>query len=225
MNHPKSQGHGRRHLAELHARFLVILPRVELHGRIYFRFLSLDQKDDLIQEMRALAWKWYLRLHERGKNPRDFMKAFTTLLARAVNSGRRLAGMAKSKDVMNPATQRRFGFGVEPLPTSPRLSHEQLYALPKGQDLHDAFEERLRDNTTTPVPDQVQFRIDWPAWLATLSGRERRMIRVMAKNESTKELARQFDLSPARISQKRSEFRDEWQRFCGEVDQVASKTA
>ena len=26
-------------LAELHARFLLILPRVELHGRIYFRHL------------------------------------------------------------------------------------------------------------------------------------------------------------------------------------------
>jgi hypothetical protein len=219
MTHrPRGAG---RHLAALHAQFLVILPRVELHGRIYFRFLSPDQKADLIQEMRALAWKWYLQLNERGKNPCEFMKAFTTLLARAVFCGRRLVGSLKAKHVMNPFTQRRHGFAVEPLPMSPRTSHEQLYALPNGQELHNAFEDRLRDNTTTLVPDQVQFRVDWPAWLATLSGRERRMIRVMAKNESTKDLARQFDLSPARISQKRCEFRDEWQRFCeGEDQQV-----
>ena len=203
-----------RHLATLHAQFLVILPRVELHGRIYFRFLAPDQKDDLIQEMRALAWKWYLSLHERGKNPTDFVKAFTTLLARAVFSGRRLVGLEKAKDVMNAFTQRRNGFSVEPLPISPRTSHEQLYGLPNGQELHDAYEERLRDNTTTPVPDQVQFRIDWPAWLATLSGRERRMIRAMARSESTKDISREFELSPARISQKRSEFREEWVRFC-----------
>jgi len=171
--------------------------------------------------MRALAWQWYLRLHERGKDPSDFMKAFTTLLARAVNSGRRLVGAAKAKDAMNPATQRRHGFQVEPLPTSFRTSCDQLYAVPNGQELHDTFEERLRENTTTPIPDQVQFRIDWPAWMATLTGRERRMIRVMAKNESTKNLAHQFDLSPARISQKRREFHDEWQRFCGETNQVA----
>jgi hypothetical protein len=217
-NRPRGIG---RHLAALHAQFLLILPRVELHGRIFFRCLSQQQKDELIQEMRALAWQWYLRLNERGKNPGDFMKAFTTLLARAVFSGRRLVGSLKAKDVMNPFTQRRLGFQVEPLPLSPRTSHEQLYAIPNGQDLHDAFEERLRDNTTTPVPDQVQFRLDWPAFLATLSGRERRMIRVMAKNESTKDLARQFDLSPARISQKRSEFREEWLRFCEGSDQVA----
>jgi hypothetical protein len=210
-----------RHLDQLHTQFLLILPRVELHGRIYFRCLTYDQKAELIQEMRALAWQWYLRLNEQGKNPSDFMKAFTTLLARAVFSGRRLVGNLKAKDVMNPFTQRRVGFTVEPLPVSPRTSYDQLYAIPNGQELHDAFEERLRDNTTTPIPDQVQFRIDWPAWLETLSGRERRMIRVMAKNESTKDLARQFDLSPARISQKRSEFREEWMRFCEGTDQVA----
>ena len=203
-----------RHLAALHAQFLVILPRVELHGRIYFRFFPPHKREDMLQEMRALGWQWFLRLQERGKDPADFMKTFTTLLARAVLSGRRLVGLLKAKDVMNPATQKRLGFQVEPLPLSNRTSHEQLYAMPNGQNLHDEFEERLRDNTTTPVPDQVQFRLDWPAWLATLSGRERRMIRVMAKNESTKDLARQFDLSPARISQKRSEFRDEWMRFC-----------
>jgi hypothetical protein len=220
MRRSRRRGIGGRHFAALHAQFLVILPRVELHGRIYFRFLSLHQKTDAIQEMRALAWQWYLRLHERGKDPSDFMKAFTTLLARAVNSGRRLVGAAKAKDAMNPATQRRHGFQVEALPTSFRTSYDQLYAVPNGQELHDTFEERLRENTTTPVPDQVQFRIDWPAWLATLTGRERRMIRVMAKNESTKNLAHQFDLSPARISQKRREFHDEWQRFCGETNQV-----
>jgi hypothetical protein len=79
----------------------------------------------------------------------------------------------------------------------------------------------LRDNTVTPVPDQVQFRIDWPAWLATLTARERRMIRAMARSERTKDLSRQFELSPARISQIRREFRDAWARFCGERGEAA----
>jgi hypothetical protein len=210
------QLHGtiRRQVAELHAQFLVILPRVELHGRIHFRALAPDKKDEVIQEMRALAWKWFLGLRRRNKNPADFMKTFTTFLARAVNSGRRLVGLEKAKDVMNAFTQRRHGFEVEQLPVSPRTSHEQLYSMPNGQDLHDAFEERLRDNTTTPVPDQVQFRVDWPAWLGTLTGRERRIIKAMARNESTKDISREFELSPARISQLRREFHDQWQQFC-----------
>jgi hypothetical protein len=219
MKRPGPRGVGCRHLAELHARFLVILPRIELHGQIYFRHLRCPHKKaDAIQEMRALAWQWFVRLHERGKDPGDFLTAFTTLLARAVNSGRRLAGMARAKDVTNPATQMRHGFKVEPLPGSPRVSHEQLYAAPKGQRLHDAFEERLRDNTITPVFDQAQFRIDFPAWLQTLTGRERRLIRAMARNERTLDLSREFELSPARVSQLRREFHDGWRRFCGEHD-------
>jgi hypothetical protein len=221
MKRPRPSGVGRGQLASLHAAFLSILPRIELHGQIYFRHLRCPHKKaDAIQEMRALAWKWFLRLHERGKDPGDFLTAFTTLLARAVNSGRRLAGMARAKDVTNPATQMRHGFKVEPLPSSPRASHECLYAAPTGQQLHDAFEERLRDNTITPVLDQVQFRLDWPAWLKTLTGRERRIIRAMALNERTLDLSKEFELSPARISQLRREFYLDWRRFLGDLDRA-----
>ncbi len=203
-------------LAELHARFLAILPRVELHGRIYFRHLRCPhRRADALQEMRALAWQWFLRLHERGRDPADFLKGFTTLLAKAVNSGRRVAGMANAKDPMNPATRRRHGFAVEPLPSSLLASHERLYSA-HGQGLHDAFEERLRDNTVTPVPDQVQFRIDFPAWLSTLTARDRRIVRGMADGGRTLDLSRRFELSPSRISQLRREFHDGWRRFCGE---------
>jgi hypothetical protein len=205
-------------LAHLQAAFLSILPRIEGHGQIYFRHLRPHKKADAIQEMRALAWKWFLRLHQLGKDPTEFVTTFCTLLARAVNSGRRLAGMAKAKDAMNPATQRRHGFRVEPLPNSTRTSHERLYASPVGQALLDAFEERLRDNTVTPVPEQVQFRLDFPAWLRTLTARERRLIRAMSRNERTLDLSKEFELSPARISQLRREFWLDWHRFLGDLD-------
>jgi hypothetical protein len=204
---------------ELHARFLLILPHIELHGRIYFRQLRCrHRKADYIQEVRALAWKWFLSLHRRGKDPLDFVKGFVSLLARAVHSGRRLARMLTVKDALNPATQQRHGFYVEPLPIATRAGHECLYASPHGQELHDAFEERLRDNTVTPVLDQVAFRIDFPAWLATLTGRERRMVRAMARGERTLDLSKQFELSPSRISQLRREFQEGWERFTGEHD-------
>jgi hypothetical protein len=202
----------------LHAAFLAILPRVEQHGRIYFRHLGPHRKADAIQEMRGLAWKWFLRLHERGRDPAEFVTTFATLLARAVNSGRRLAGMERSKDVMNPATQRRRGFRVEPLPSSTRTSHEELYASPIGQALLDAFEERLRDNTVTPPDEQAMFRIDFADWLRTLTARERRLIRAMSRNERTLDLSREFELSPSRISQLRREFWLDWHRFLGDLD-------
>jgi hypothetical protein len=204
-------------LDELHARFLDLLPRIELHGDIYFRHLKPHRKADAIQEMRALAWLWYVRLIDRGRDPQDFVATFVTLLARSVNSGRRLAGMEKAKDVMNTAAQKRHGFKVEPLPSTTRTFHDQLYSSPRGQGMHDAFEERLCDNTVTPVVDQVQFRLDFPAWLETLTPRERRMIRAMIRNERTLDLGKEFEVSHSRISQMRREFQTGWKQFIGEA--------
>src|SRR5262249_39913909 len=155
-------------------KFLALLPRIELHARITFRSVRCpDRRADAIAETVALAWQWHVRLAERGKDVRQFPAAFAALAARAVRSGRRLCGHEKCKDVCSPVAQRQHGFQVAYLPPSTRSAHEHLYATPQGQVLLDAFEERLRDNTLTPVPDQVAFRMDFPAWLRTLTPRDR----------------------------------------------------
>ena len=77
----------------LHARFLRLLPKIEGHARIFFRGLRCPVKrEDKIQECVALAWKWFLGLAERGKDPFAFPMAFAALLARAVRCGRRARG-------------------------------------------------------------------------------------------------------------------------------------
>ena len=205
-------------LEQLHRQFLALLPHIELHARITFRSVRCpDRREDAVAETVALAWKWHVRLAERGKDVRQFPAAFAALAARAVRSGRRACGQEKSKDVLAPVAQRKHGFRVAYLPPSTRSPHEHLYADPHGQALLDAFEERLRDNTLTPVPDQVAFRIDFPAWLRTLTPRERRIIRAMTRNERTTDLSKEFEVSPGRISQMRQEFHADWLRFHGEV--------
>jgi hypothetical protein len=96
-------------------------------------------------------------------------------------------------------------------------SHEALYADPHGQDVVDAFEERLQDNTHSPVPDQAAFRIDYPAWLAQLGQRNRAIAEDMALDHSTMELAVKHQVSPGRISQLRRELHQDWRRFHGET--------
>src|SRR5262245_60092421 len=101
----------------LHAAFLVVLPRIEAHGHVYFRHLKCShRKEEALAEMRALAWKWFLRLLQRGKNPSEFVSALAVYAAKAVNSGRRVCGVEKAKDVLSPVAQRRHGFAVESLP-------------------------------------------------------------------------------------------------------------
>jgi hypothetical protein len=106
----------------------------------------------------SVAWKWYISLSERGKDVTQFRMVFIYLVVKAVKCGRRFCGQEKAHDVLSSQAQRRHGFTVESLPISTRTSFEDLYAAPHGQRHLDAFEERLQDNTQTPVPDQSRKR-------------------------------------------------------------------
>jgi hypothetical protein len=192
-------------LRALQLAFLTILPRIERHGRVHFRHVKCpDRKADAVAEMVALAWRWFLRLAERGKDATHFPSVLATFAARAVYNGRRLAGTSKAKDALSPAAQRRHGFAVGRLPDFSTLS---------GNALFDA----LHDNTRSPVPDQVAFRFDFPAWLATLGARNRNIAQDMAQGHRTGELADAYGLSPARVSQLRRQFYLGWRSFCGEL--------
>src|SRR5450755_3908127 len=122
----------------LHARFLLLLPRIEAHAKIYFRDTRCAaQRADNIAETIALAWQWFVRIDERGKDAAEFVTTLATLAARAVRCGRRVTGMPNAKDVMNRQAQQRHDYVVERLPGQSTLSDNLLT-------------EALADNMVTP---------------------------------------------------------------------------
>jgi DNA-directed RNA polymerase specialized sigma24 family protein len=188
----------------LQSRFLAILPVVEKHARFAFRALVCGQeREDAVAEVIALVWHWYCRLINRGKNPHDFIITLASFASRHVKAGRRLCGTDASQDVLSRPAQRRHGFKVEQLEE-------------RGDYEDPAWQEALTDNTVTPPPEAAAFRIDFPRWLAGQAERDRRLIGEMALGETTSRLARRFGVSPGRVSQKRREYQQDWERFCGE---------
>jgi hypothetical protein len=194
---------------ELHATFLTILSRIELHGRCFFRHKKPDKRDEAIAEMVALAWKWFRALAERGKDATEFPTALARFAAQAVHNGRRLCGQERINDVLSPRAQKEHNFTV--------------VSLPEGSSLHgNVFDEALIDNTRTPPPDQVAFRLDFPAWRLTRSDRDRRVIDDLMLGERTVDAAQRYGLTAARISQLRHEYHLDWRRFCGLHDDLQS---
>src|SRR5262249_11730748 len=158
----------------LHAQFLSILPRIEEHGRCYFRHVTCHHaKEEFLAEMRALCWKWFVRLVQKGKDVLEFVSALACYAARAVHSGRRVCGHERKKEVLSPVAQRLHGFSVSRLP-----DFSTLYGSP--------LDEALQDNTVSPVPEQVAFRLDFPAWVLTLTERDRRLLQELMVGERTK---------------------------------------
>ena len=127
----------------LHVVFLALLPRIERHGRVYFRHLKCPhRRADAVAEMVAVAWRWHLRLARRGKDVTRFPSALAAYAARAVRGGRRVCGQEKGKDALSPLAQRRHGFVVSSIPDGSKLDA-------------NVFSDALIDNTVTPVDEQV----------------------------------------------------------------------
>ena len=204
----------------LQQQFLAVLPRLRRQAAFYFRHVRCAaRRDECLGEAIALAWQWFVRLVRRGKDATRFVSALGSLAARAVTCGRRLAGGERANDVLSPVAQRRHGFRVESLPTSPGTGH----GPPLGEALYGAFAERLQENAVTPVPDQVQFRLDWPRFFATLSARDRRLAAFLALGNSGRQAAGRFGLSAGRVTQLRQQWRGQWLAFVGE-DQDAGRS-
>jgi hypothetical protein len=199
-------------ISQVQSRFLAILPRIQTHAGIYFRHVSDPQRRaDLIAEVVGLSWRWFLELARRGKDATQFSTALASFAAKAVRTGRRVCGQERAKDVLSSVAQQRHGFSVGKLPDFSVLSENPLV-------------EALTDNTQSPVPDQVQFRCDFPAWRRTRTKRDRRIIGSMMAGEGTRCLSRQFGMSPSRISQLRQEFKTDWRNFCEPRHGQAAKT-
>ena len=120
-----------------------------------------------------------------------------------MKSGRRLCGQERVNDVLSPLAQQKCHFAVEKLPDFSTLHGSPL-------------EEALHANMVSPVLEQVAFRLDFPAWLTSLTKRDHAIVEDLMLGERTLDVAAKYGLSPARISQKRREYCQDWQSFCGE---------
>ena len=182
-------------LAHLQASFVaLVLPRVLSHGRVCFRDVACPhRRQDAIQEMIGLAWKWHLRLAEQRKDATHFPTALASYAARAVQCGCRLPGQDRANDVLSPRAQRQHDFAIVKLPKYDTLSDNPLSVA-------------LADNTKSPLNEVVCFKLDFLAWLTRLSERDRGIVLDLMLGERTRDVAAKHGLSAARISQKRREF-------------------
>jgi len=189
----------------LSAAFAAALPKIRgVAGYRFRRVPCPDAREDRVCETVALCWVWFVRLAQKGRAPDTFVTALAHYGATAVQSGRRACGQEKAGDVLSRRCQRRRGFTVA------------AFQDPADADdpLGGALADALRDNTSTPVPDQVQFRCDFPAWKRRLPGVKERLVDRLALGHRTTDLAAAFGLSAGRISQLRKEFNADYAAFC-----------
>jgi DNA-directed RNA polymerase specialized sigma24 family protein len=186
------------------ASFLGVLPRVEQQARFAFRnYHCAVDREDAVQETVAVAWAWFVRLAQRGKNPTAFVSTLACFAAIQVRCGRRLCGTEATQDALSPTARYRKGFNVERLGQPKPMKTEM-------------WEETLHDNTRSAPDQAAMFRIDFAIWLDTLGDRNRKIVADLLLGERTSTVAGKHALSPGRVAQLRREFHRHWNEFQGE---------
>ncbi len=180
-------------------RFVEMLPRIRRQASVAFRRLRPDRKDELIQEVVANAYCVFVRLVDRGKADLAYATPLAKFAIWQVTAGRQVGSKPNLRDVLSPQANAAGEVTVERLD---EFDHEQ-------GELRAAL---IEDRRATPA-DTAAARIDVAAWLCSLSHRSRRIAMTLAMGETTSVVARQFKVSPARVSQLRAELKASWESF------------
>ena len=190
-----------------HGALLKMLPAIRRHAQIAFRHLRPEAREEAVQEVVCNACCAVARLAELDK----LDLAYPTVLARyavaQVKDGRKVGCKLNVRDVLSPYCQQRKEITVERL------------------DKYDADEgcwiEVLVEDRHAGPAETAASRIDFPAWLDTLSRRNRKIAMKLGAGERTGAVARLFRMSEGRISQLRRELHATWLRFHGEAGGAA----
>ncbi len=183
-------------------RFLTMLPQIQQQASHACCGKDPERREEFTAEVVANAYCAFIRLAEQGRLDIVYPTPLADFAIRQVRVGRRVGTKLNVRDVSSQYAQRSKGFHMERL------------------DQRDAdggwLEVLVEDKHSTPA-DIAVSRIDFANWLRSLTRRDRRIAKTLATNETTQRTARKFKLSEGRISQIRSELRDAWRVFQGEV--------
>jgi len=133
----------------------------------------------------------WIRLRKKGKNPNRLRLGHRHFRGQGARSGRRLCGQEKAKDALSPRAHYRCGFTVCSLP-----AFSTLTVNPFAEALLDNTGRRFRSRSPSVSISDVALD------LRRASAADHR---VDGQGERTLDLAKQFGITPARISQMRRE--------------------
>ena len=191
-----------------HEPFLAMLPAIQKHARFAFRHLDPEAREDAVEEVIANALVAFVRLVRLGKADVAYATPLAMFGVRQFRAGRRVGSKLNVRDVTSSYCQRAKGVCVGRLDRYDRDEEE--------------WKEVVVEDKHAGPAEVAATRIDFAAWLGILPTRLRRIAKVLATSESTKQVAKQFQISPGRVSQIRRELMECWDQFQGEARGAAA---
>ena len=184
--------------------FLRMLPAIRKHAHIAFRLYDREYRDELVQAVLCNVCCALARLAELDR----LDLAYASVLARygvaQVRAGRMTGGSLNFNDITSCYCQRMKDVALE--------------RLDKYNDEEEAWEEVLVPDDTCSPAELAASRIDFPAWLRTLSRRDRQLARFLAVGNRTREAAMQVRHERGYFISAPPQLQESWREFTGESD-------
>lgn len=179
--------------------FLKLLPAIRADVRFAFRRMTADAHEEATQEAVSNAYAAFSRLVDQGRAEVAAASPLARFAVAQVRAGRMIGTRYNVRDVLSPACRQRKRVVVE--------------RLDQRNDDRGGWKQALVEDRTCTPAELAASRIDFAEWLDSLPARRREIAQRLASGESTCDVAREFHLSPARISQIRNELRTSWDQF------------
>ena len=179
------------------ASFLALLPAIQRQARQELRRIRASERDEALQATVSYAAVMFARLVELGKTHLAYAAPLARYGLRQYRAGRIVGARMNARDVGSRRCRQRQGCIVERL---------------------DDWKEALTETRRTTPAELAALRMDFGAWLETLTPRDRKLASVLAQGEQTSGVAKMFRITAGRVSQLRRELYDSWQRFLGEPE-------
>lgn len=188
-----------------------LLPKVVTHARFRFRHLPAAELEEAICETTATALVFFVRLLDSGRNPVAISLRIARISVMRVRVGRLIGSRERSRDCLSRLARQRHGFKVASLDDQ------------SDQD-GSSWRDILIENRRVTPATIAASRIDFTAWLDRMTSRRRQIAESLAIGCRTEEVAREFHLSPGRVSQLRREFEASWNEFQRDVKEATSRS-
>jgi hypothetical protein len=168
--------------------FVQWMPMMQCRARRRFLNLPPDLRQEAVANSLALAWKFFYALFRQGRaDEPEVLKSCIYYAVKQTKCGRTIQSKSRCKDA---------------------LDHRRT-----GKAKFSDFDLSNFIGRNTPIPDQVSFRLDVPAFFRTLTSRQRAIAADLATGMATKQAAEKYGVTPAMISQFRARFRQLFDAF------------
>jgi hypothetical protein len=190
-----------------HTGFLALLPAIHRQAWMAFRHLKPEAREDATHEVVANALVAYARLAAIGKANLAYATPLANYAIAQVRDGRKVGARHSVRDVLSQYAQRIKGFSVDRLDRYDDRAGEWRAAV-------------VEDRHAGPA-ETAAARIDISDWFKLLRPRDQKIAGALAIGKTTAEVAREFGVSPMRISGLRKRYRTSWTRFQSEDEDGA----